>query len=131
MAIEFNGKRNVNHFGIGKDVSGSKNVQKEEKAAEQKSVSDNKFVKDLGEDLLTSTTASAYGINFTKTAGTKIDNAFWGDALKGLKLKDTTLSPATTEGIAELDNEFAMIDMERKMASSPFIQALNEEFGIS
>ena len=130
MAIEFNGKGNVNNFRIGKDMPGSKDVQKEEKVVEQKQVSDNKFVKDLGEDLLTTTAASAYGINFAKPTGTKIDKAFWGDALKGLNLKDTAISTATTEGIVDLDNEFAMIDMERKMASSPFIQALNEEFGI-
>ena len=130
MAIEFNGKGNVNNFRIGKEVPNSKDVQKEEKVVEQKQVSDNKFVKDLGEDLLTSTTASAYGINFAKPAGTKIDRAFWGDALNGLKLKDTTVSVATTDGIAELDNTFAFIDMERKMASSPFIQALNKEFNI-
>lgn len=130
MAIEFNGKGSVNNFRIGKDMPGSKDVQKEEKVAEQKQLSDNKFVKDLGENLLTSTAASAYGINFAKPAGTKIDKAFWGDALKGLKLKDTEISKATTEGIAGLDNEFAMLDMENKMASSPFMQALNEEFGI-
>lgn len=128
MAIEFNGKGKVNNLRIGKEMPNSKDVQKEEKVTEQ--VVDNKFVKDLGEDLLTQTAASAYGINFAKPAGTKIDKAFWGDALKGLNLKDTAISAATTDGIAELDNNFAMIDMERKMASSPFIQALNEEFGI-
>lgn len=130
MAIEFNGKRNVNNFRIGKELPNSKEVQKEEKVVEQKQVNDNKFVKDLGEDLLTSTTASAYGINFAKPAGTKIDRAFWGDALNGLKLKDTAISKATTEGIADIDNTFAMMDMERKMASSPFMQALNKEFNI-
>ena len=128
MAIEFNGKGKVNNLRIGKEMPNSKDVQKEEKVTEQ--VVDNKFVKDLGEDLLTQTAASAYGINFAKPTGTKIDKAFWGDALKGLNLKDTAISAATTDGIAELDNNFAMIDMERKMASSPFIQALNEEFGI-
>ena len=69
MAIEFNGKGNVNNFRIGKEVPGAKDVQKEEKVEEQKQVADNKFVKDLGEDLLTSTAASAYGINFAKPAG--------------------------------------------------------------
>ncbi len=128
MAIEFNGKGKVNNLRIGKEMPNSKDVQKEEKVTEQ--VVDNKFVKDLGEDLLTQTAASAYGINFAKPAGTKIDKAFWGDALKGLNLKDTAISAATTDGIAELDNNFAMIDMERKMASSPFIQALNKEFEI-
>ena len=128
MAIEFNGKGKVNNLRIGKELPNSKDVQKEEKVTEQ--VVDNKFVKDLGEDLLTQNAASAYGINFTKPAGTKIDKDFWGDALKGLNLKDTAISAATTDGIAELDNNFAIIDMERKMASSPFIQALNKEFGI-
>ena len=128
MAIEFNRKGKVNNLRIGKEMPNSKDVQKEEKVTEQ--VVDNKFVKDLGEDLLTQTAASAYGINFAKPAGTKIDKAFWGDALKGLNLKDTAISAATTDGIAELDNNFAMIDMERKMASSPFIQALNKEFEI-
>ena len=128
MAIEFNGKGKVNNLRIGKEMPNSKDVQKEEKVTEQ--VVDNKFVKDLGEDLLTQNAASAYGINFAKPAGTKIDKAFWGDALKGLNLKDTAISAATTDGIAELDNNFAMIDMERKMASSPFIQALNKEFEI-
>ena len=130
MAIEFNGKRNVNNLRIGKELPNSKEVQKEEKVVEQKQVNDNKFVKDLGEDLLTSTTASAYGINFAKPTGTKIDKAFWRDALNGLKLKDTAVSKETTEGIADIDNTFAMMDMERKMASSPFIQALNKEFNI-
>ena len=130
MAIEFNGKRNVNNLRIGKELPNSKEVQKEEKVVEQKQVNDNKFVKDLGEDLLTSTTASAYGINFAKPTGTKIDKAFWGDALNGLKLKDTAVSKETTEGIADIDNTFEMMDMERKMASSPFIQALNKEFNI-
>lgn len=131
MAIEFNGKGNVNNFRIGKEVPGAKDVQKEEKVEEQKQVADNKFVKDLGEDLLTSTAASAYGINFVKPAGVKIDKAFWGDALKGLNLKDTAVSEDTTKGLADIDNTFAILDMERKMASSPFIQALNKEFGIS
>ena len=130
MAIEFNGKRNVNNLRIGKELPNSKEVQKEEKVVEQKQVNDNKFVKDLGEVLLTSTTASAYGINSAKPTGTKIDKAFWGDALNGLKLKDTAVSKETTEGIADIDNTFAMMDMERKMASSPFIQALNKEFNI-
>ncbi len=129
MAIEFNGKGNVNNFRIGKELPNSKDVQKEEKVLEQKQIADNKFIKDLGEDLLTSA-ASAYGINFTKSAGTKIDKNFWGDTLNGLNLKDTAISAATTEGIVGLDNEFAIIDMENKMASSPFIQALNKEFGI-
>ena len=128
MAIEFNGKGKVNNLRIGKEMPNSKDVQKEEKVTKQ--VVDNKFVKDLGEDLLTQTAASAYGINFAKPTGTKIDKAFWGDALKGLNLKDTAISAATTDGIAELDNNFAMIDMERKMASSPFIKALNKEFEI-
>ncbi len=128
MAIEFNGKGKVNNLRIGKELPNSKDVQKEEKVTEQ--VVDNKFVKDLGEDLLTQNAASAYGINFAKPGGTKIDKDFWGETLKGLNLKDTAISATTTEGIAELDNNFAMIDMERKMASSPFIQALNKEFKI-
>lgn len=131
MAIEFNGKGNVNNFKIGKEAPKTRDVQKEEKAAGQKQVVDNKFVKDLGEDLLTSSAASIYGVNITRTAGTKIDKAFWGDALNGLKLKNTAVSQETTDGIAELDNVFAIADMERKMAASPFIQALNKEFGIS
>lgn len=131
MAIEFNGKGNVNNFRIGKELPNTKDVQKEEKAVEQKQVVDNKFVKDLGENLLTSTAASAYGVNFTKPAGTKIDKDFWGDALNGLKLKNTAVSQETAKGITELDNVFAIADMERKMAASPFIQALNKEFGIS
>ena len=130
MAIEFNGKRNVNNFKIGKEMPNSKDVQKEEKVTEQQQVVDNKFVKDLGENLLTQNAASAYGINFAKPTGTKIDKDFWGDALKDLDLKDTAISAATTEGIVDLDNTFAIIDMERKMASSPFIQALNKEFEI-
>ena len=131
MAIEFNGKGNVNNFRIGKELPNTKDVQKEEKVAEQKQINDNKFVKDFGEELLTSTTASAYGINFTKSTGTKIDKDFWGDALNVLKLKDTAVSRETTKGIADIDNTFAIMDMERKMASSPFIKALNKEFGIS
>lgn len=132
MAIEFNGRKgNVENLRIGKDAQNAKNVQKEEQIVEQKQVADNKFVKELGADLLTSTAASAYGINFTKTAGTKIDKEFWGDALNGLKLKDTAIAEDTTKGIAELGTTFAMLDMEAKMAKSPFIQALNKEFGIS
>ncbi len=130
MAVEFNGKRNVNNFKIGNEVPSKKDVQNEEKVQEQKQTFDNKFVKDLGEELLTSTAASAYGINFTKPAGTKIDKAFWGDALRGLNVKDTAVSADTVSGIADIDNTFAIIDMENKMASSPFMKALNEEFGI-
>ena len=44
MAIEFNGKRNVNNFKIGKEMPNSKDVQKEEKVTEQQQVVDNKFV---------------------------------------------------------------------------------------
>ena len=127
MAIEFNGKGKVNNFGR---IELPKDLQKEENVAEQPQIVDNKFVKDLGEDLLTSTAANVYGINFTKASGIKIDKDFWGDALDGLKLKDTVLSDNTTKEIAELDNAFLMFDMERQIAKSPFMQALNDEFGI-
>lgn len=132
MAIEFNGRKgNVENLRIGKELPNAKEAAKEEKVAEQKQVVDNKFVKELGEDLLTSTAASAYGVKLNKTAGEKIDKAFWGDALNGLKLKDTALAQDTTKGIKELGAVFAMVDMENKMASSPFMKALNKEFGIS
>ncbi len=132
MAIEFNGRKgNVENFRIGKELPNAKETAKEEKAVEQKQVADNKFVKELGEDLLTSTAASAYGIKLNKVAGEKIDKEFWGDALDGLKLKDTALAKDTTKCIAELGTVFAMVDMENKMATSPFMKALNKEFGIS
>lgn len=130
MAIEFNGKGNVNNFKIGKELPNAKKAVEEEKVAEQQKVVDNKFVKELGEELLTSTAATAFGVKINKPAGTKIDKEFWGDALNGLKLKDTALAQDTTKGIAELGNVFAMVDMENKMATSPFIKALNKEFGI-
>ena len=130
MAIEFNGKGNVNNFKIGKELPNAKEVGKEEKVAEQKAVVDNKFVKELGEDLLTANAASIFGVQIKRPQGEKIDKEFWGDALNGLKLKDTELASETAKGIADIDNVFAVADMERKMASSPFIQALNKEFGI-
>src|SRR5699024_6260865 len=116
---------------IGKELPNTKDVQKEEKAVEQKQVVDNKFVKDLGEDLLTSTAASAYGVNFTKSAGAKIDKDIWGDALNGLKLKNTAVSQETEKGIAKLDNILVIANIERKMSASPFIQALHKQFWMS
>ena len=130
MAIEFNGKGKLNDIRIGKELANAKDTAKEEKVAEQKPIIDNKFVKEVGEDLLTANLANAYGVKINKGAGEKIDKDFWGDALKGLNLKDTALSAETTKVIGEIDNTFAMIDMENKMAKSPFIQALNKEFGI-
>lgn len=130
MAIEFNGKGKLNDLRIGKELANGKELAKEEKVAEQKPIIDNKFVKDIGEDLLTANLANAYGVKINKTAGEKIDKDFWGDALNGLKLKDTALSSETTQVINEIDNTFAMIDMENKMANSPFMQALNKEFGV-
>ena len=130
MAIEFNGKGNVNNFRIAKDVEASKEVVREEKVAEQKPVVDNKFVKEVGEELLTSNMASVYGVKVNRGAGEKIDRDFWGDALNGLNLKDTTVAQETVKGVATLGNAFAIADMEQKMAKSPFIQALNREFGI-
>ena len=130
MAIEFNGKGNVNNFRIGKDVENAKDVVREKKVQEQKPVVDNKFVKEVGEELLTTNFATAYGVKINKPAGEKIDKDFWGDALKGLNLKDTTITKDTVKGVNELENVFAIADMENKMAKSPFIQALNKEFGI-
>lgn len=130
MAIEFNGKGKLNDFRIGKDVAKSKDVAKEEKVVEQKQVIDNKFVKEVGADLLTANLANAYGVKINKVAGERIDKEFWGDTLKGLNLKDTALSPETEKVIGEIDNTFAILDMERKMANSPFMKALNKEFGI-
>ena len=131
MAIEFNGKgKNVNNLRVNKDVENSKEVAREEKVAEQQSIIDNKFVKEVGEELLTSNLASAYGVKLSKPAGEKIDKDFWGDALNGLNLKDTAVAQETVKGIASLGNAFAINDMEQKMAKSPFIQALNKEFGI-
>jgi len=126
MAIEFNGKRNVGNVRIGNEVPKHKEVAKEEKVVEQQV--DNKFVKELGEELLAS--AAVINVPVKKVAGEKIDHEFWGDALKGLNLKDTAISEETTKQIARMDETFAMIDMERKMANSPFMQALNKEFGI-
>ena len=130
MAIKFNGKGNVNNFKIDKELPNKKEVGKEEKVTEQKTLTDNKFIKELGEDLLTANAASVFGIQIKKPQGEKIDREFWGDALNGLKLKDTELASETAKGISNIDNVFAIADMERKMASSPFIQALNKEFGI-
>ena len=130
MAIEFNGKGNVNNFKIGKELPNAREINKEEKITEQKAVVDNKFVKELGEDLLTANTASAYGVKFNQIGGTRIDKEFWGDALNGLKLKDTAISQETTRGITDLGMTFAQIDMANKMAQSPFMKALNKEFGI-
>lgn len=130
MAVEFNGKGNVNNFKIGKDVPKSESVKREEQVIEQEQSVDNKFVKELGRDLLNANIANLYGANFTKQAGEKIDREFWGEALKGLNLKETAINSETTRGIAEIDRNFAIIDMEEKMAKSPFIQALNKEFGI-
>lgn len=126
MAIEFNGKKNLSEVRIGKEMSSTKDVEKKEKVEQQPQV-DNKFVKELGEELLSS--AVMYNVPIRK-AGTRIDHEFWGDALKGLNLKDTTLAEETTVKIAQMDNTFAILNMEQKMANSPFIQALNREFGI-
>lgn len=126
MAIEFNGKKNLSEVRIGKEMSSAKDVEKKEKVEQQPQV-DNKFVKELGEELLSS--AVMYNVPIRK-AGTRIDHEFWGDALKGLNLKDTTLAEETTAKIAQMDNTFAILNMEQKMANSPFIQALNREFGI-
>lgn len=131
MAIEFNGKGKINNFAIGKDLPKSKDVEKEEKVEQEQQVFDNKFVKELGEELLTANVASAFGANFNKVEGIKIDKDFWGDAIKGLNLKDTAISADTSAKIAQLDNAFAVIDMENKMAQSPFMKALNKEFDIS
>ena len=128
MAIEFNGKGKVNDFRIGKDFKGAKEVAPEEKAVEQKSVVDNKFVKELGDELLTANAAAF--VKVEKHQGEKIDKDFWGEALKGLNLKDTEIAQETAKGIADIDNVFAVADMERKMAASPFMKALNKEFGI-
>ena len=126
MAIEFNGKKNLSEVKIGKELPSSKNVEKQEKAEQQPQI-DNKFIKEFGEELLAST--AAYNVP-VKKAGIKIDRDFWGDALDGLNLKDTELTEETSSKIAKMDNTFAIMDMERKMANSPFIQALNKEFGI-
>ncbi|MBQ8167795.1 hypothetical protein IJZ97_00040 [bacterium] len=130
MAIEFNGKGNVNNFKIGKNLEKAKDVVREENVTEEKPVVDNKFVKEVGEKLLTANFANTYGIKINKPAGEKIDKDFWGDALNDLNLKDTTIAQGTVKGIAELGTAFAIADMENKMAKSPFIQALNKEFGI-
>ena len=126
MAIEFNGKKNLSEVRIGKEMPSAKDVEKKEKVEQQPQV-DNRFVKELGEELLAS--AAMYNVPIRK-AGTRIDTEFWGDALKGLNLKDTTLAEETTVKIAEMDNTFAILNMEQKMANSPFMQALNREFGI-
>ena len=128
MAIEFNGKGKVNDFRIGKDFKGAKEAAPEERVAEQNVVADNKFVKELGDELLTANAAAF--VKVEKHQGEKIDRDFWGDALKGLNLKDTEIAQETAKGIADIDNVFAVADMERKMAASPFIKALNREFGI-
>ncbi len=125
MAIEFNGKK-VNNFRLGNELPKSKEVQKEEKAVEEKKIADNKFVKELGDDLLTS--VRPYEVRISQ--GISIDKSFWGDALKGLKLKETSLTKSTEKGIAELGNVFAAMDMEDKMAKSPFMKALNKEFDL-
>ena len=129
MAIEFNKAGKLNEIKVGNDLAGSKKAEKEEKALEQEQVFDNKFVKEIGEDLLTANVASAYGVKLNKVGGAKIDKEFWGDAIKDLNLKDTTLSEDTTDGIAGLSTTFAMLDMQNKMEQSPFIKALNKEFG--
>lgn len=126
MAIEFNRRKNVGDVRIGNELPKAKDLAKEEKVAEQVQI-DNKFVKELGDELL----ASVAAVNVpVKKAGVKIDKEFWGDALNGLNLKDTALSADTTDRIAKMENTFAILDMEQKMAKSPFIQALNREFGI-
>lgn len=125
MAIDFNGKK-VNNFRLGNELPKSKEVQKEEKAVEEKKIADNKFVKELGDDLLTS--VRPYEVRISQ--GISIDKSFWGDALKGLKLKETSLTKSTEKGIAELGNVFAAMDMEDKMAKSPFMKALNKEFDL-
>lgn len=126
MAIEFNGKKNLSEVKIGKEMPSAKDVEKKENVEQQPQV-DNRFVKELGEELLAS--AAVYNVPIRK-AGTRIDHEFWGDALKGLNLKDTALAEETTVRIAEMDNAFAIMNMEQKMKNSPFMQALNREFGI-
>ena len=126
MAIEFNRRKNVGDVRIGNELPKAKELAKEEKVQEQVQV-DNKFVKELGDELL----ASVATVNVpARKTGVKLDKDFWGDALEGLNLKDTALSADTTDRIAGLDKAFAILDMEQKMAKSPFIQALNKEFGI-
>ena len=125
MAIEFNRRKNVGEVRIGNELPKAKDLAKEE-VKEQVQI-DNKFVKEFGDELL----ASVAAVNVpVKKSGVKIDKDFWGDALNGLNLKDTTLAKETTERIERMDNTFAILDMEQKMAKSPFIQALNREFGI-
>lgn len=127
MAIEFNGKKNLSEVRIGKEMPKAKDVEKQEKAEVQVQ-NDNKFVKELGEELLAS--AAMYNVPLKKASGIKIDREFWGDALKDLNLKDTELTEETSAQIAKMDNTFAILDMEQKMAKSPFMKALNKEFGI-
>lgn len=126
MAIEFNNRKNVGDIRIGNEIPKAKDLAKEEKVNEQPQI-DNKFVKEFGDELL----ASVATVNVpVKKSGVKIDKEFWGDALNGLNLKETALSADTTDRIAGIDKTFAILDMEQKMAKSPFIQALNREFGI-
>ena len=125
MAVEFNGKK-VNNFRVGNELHKAKEVRKEEKAVEEKAISDNRFVKELGDELLTA--VRPYEVKVSQ--GISIDKGFWGDALKDLKLKETSVTKSTEKGIAELGNVFAVIDMENKMAKSPFMKVLNNEFGL-
>ena len=132
--VSINGKGNVNLFTSGKnvvpnDLKAAKEV-KENSVINAKTITDNRFVKDLDKDLLTSNIASAYGVNLAKPVGEKIDKDFWGDALKGLKIVNTELNKNTVNEIKNLDNEFAQISMKNEMDKSPFINKLNEEFGI-
>lgn len=132
MAIEFNGKKDVNNLQqIGSELPKKKNVKPEEVEVEKQVEVDNKFVKELGEELLTANMASQYGVKIEPAKqGVKIDREFWGDALDGLKLQDTVIAENTARGISNIDNRFAIIDMEQKMKNSPFMKALNKEFGI-
>ena len=131
MAIEFNGKKDVQNLQqIGSELPAKKKVKAEETETEKQVEIDNRFVKELGEELLTANLASQYGVKFGSRQGTKIDKEFWGDALDGLNLKDTAIAANTEKGIHNIINEFAIMDMEQKMKNSPFMKALNKEFGI-
>lgn len=133
--VSINGKGNVNLFAAGKNVvPNNLKVQKEVKTnsvVNPQTIADNKFVKDLDKDLLTSNIASAYGVNLTtKTTGEKLDRDFWGKTLNGLKLVNTELNKSTVKDIQKLDNEFAQISMQNEINKSPFMKELNKEFGI-
>ena len=132
MAIEFNGKKDVNNLQqIGSELPQKKNLKPEEVEVEKQVEIDNKFVKEFGDELLTANLANQYGVKITaKQTETKIDKDFWGDTLDGLNLKDTAIAENTHKGINNIANQFAILDMEQKMTNSPFMKALNKEFGI-